>query len=310
MNLRRIDLNLLVILDALLDEAHVTRAAQRLLLSQSAMSNALARCRELFHDPLLVKVGGGMKLTAKAQSLRWPLKHALAGLDAVFAPDQPALASVQANVRIGMADALLNTVAAPIQRALQVDAPGIALVYLPWSGGREMVRQLVNDDLDIAVSVMPQTDASLRRHMLAMEHYQEVMRLGHPAAADFTLDAWLAHPHVVVSPRGTPRGALDDALLRIGRQRRIGLVLPSFVTALQIVAHTDLIAMVPSRCLTDDDHQCLAIFAPPLSVETFPLHLAWHSRNDANLAVQHVCMLLRQWIDGADGRVALLSRSG
>lgn len=296
MNLRRIDLNLLVILDTLLDEAHVTRAAQRLALSQPAMSNALARCRELFADPLLVKAGAGMKLTAKAQSLRQPLKQALAGLDTVFEPEPPALASLQASVRLGMADALLATVAAPLQRELQQSAPGIALVYLPWRGGSEMQQQLANDEMDIAVSVLPPPASGLRRQELAIEHYKVVMRQGHPAAGDFTLDTWLAYPHVVVSPRGDARGTLDDALLRLGRERRIGLVLPSFITALHVVARTDLIAMVPSRSLTADDASRLSIFAPPVTIETFPLHLAWHERNDNNPAHAHVRALLREAI--------------
>jgi len=296
MNLRRIDLNLLVILDTLLDEAHVTRAAQRLALSQPAMSNALARCRELFDDPLLIKAGAGMKLTAKAQSLRQPLKQALAGLDTVFEPQAPALASLRAKIRIGMADALLATVAAPLQRALQQSAPGISLIYLPWRGGNEMQQQLANDEMDIAVSVLPTPAPGLRRQELASEHYKVVMRQGHPAAGNFTLDTWLAYPHVVVSPRGDCRGTLDDVLLHLGRERHIGLVLPSFTTALHVVASTDLIAMVPSRSLADDDASRLAIFKPPVPVETFPLHLAWHERNDNNPAHAHVRALLREAI--------------
>ena len=201
-----------------------------------------------------------MKLTAKAQSLRHPLKQALAGLDTVFEPEPPALASLRAKIRIGMADALLATVAAPLQRALQESAPG------------------------------------LRRQELASEHYKVVMRRGHPAAGDFTLDTWLAHPHVVVSPRGDARGTLDDVLLRLGLQRHIGLVLPSFTAALHVVASTDLIAMVPSRSLTDEDASWLTIYSPPVPVETFPLHLAWHERNDNNPAHAHVRALLREAI--------------
>lgn len=296
MNLRRIDLNLLVVLDTLLDEVHVTRAAQRLSLSQPAMSNALARCREVFGDPLLVKAGSGMRLTVKAQSLRQPLKNALRGLDTVFEPEQPALATLRARIRIGMADGLLTSVAAPIQRELQVHAPGISLIYLPWRGGSQMLHQLAQDDMDIAVSVIPSPDASIRRQELVTEHYQVAMRKGHPAADSFNLDTWLAYPHVVVSPRGDPRGALDDVLVHLGRERQIGLVLPSFVTAIQVVARTDLIAMVPSRSLVDEDKERFAIFEPPVPMETFPLHIAWHERSDNNPAVQHVCMLLKQCI--------------
>ena len=258
------------------------------------MSNALARCRELFADPLLVKAGAGMKLTAMAQSLRQPLKNALAGLDAVFEPEAPALVSLQAKIRIGMADALLSAAAAPLQRELQQSAPGISLIYLPWRGGSEMQQQLVNDTMDIAISVLPTPVFGLRRQELAIEHYRVVMRRGHPAASDFSLDQWLAYPHVVVSPRGDSRGTLDDVLLRLGRERHIGLVLPSFATALHVVARTDLIAMVPSRSLADnDDAARLAIFAPPVAVESFPLHLAWHERNDTNPAHAHVRALLR-----------------
>ena len=119
MNLRSIDLNLLVVLDALLDEAHVSRAAQRVALSQPATSSALERCRYLFKDPLLVRSTGLMKLTPKAQSLRAPIKQALQGVVSVFKAPDIDLRALSGNVRVGLADALLARLLVPLQKDLQ-----------------------------------------------------------------------------------------------------------------------------------------------------------------------------------------------
>ena len=236
MNLRSVDLNLLVVLDALLDEAHVSRAADRLGLSQPAASSALERCRHLFNDPLLERGRGRMRLTAKAEALRAPVKNVLAEIVAVLDPPAIDLATVRQTVRIVMADYPAVVIAGALHKALAETAPGIDLIIQPWHGANEALDGLAKGTIDLAASVFPKTDASFQRHELLREHYVVIMRKDHPAADGFDLDKWLAYPHVLVSGRGHTKGPLDDVLTTRGRERRVGIVVPSFVMVPALLA--------------------------------------------------------------------------
>jgi DNA-binding transcriptional LysR family regulator len=296
-DLRGMDLNLLVVLDALLDEAHVTRAAERVHLSQPATSAALERCRHLFGDPLLERGGQaglrGMRLSAKAEALRGPLKAALASVQALMSPAAPDLLKLRASVRLMMSDYPAVQVALQLLPALHERAPGIGLVFMPWRGGADAVEALRRGTADLAVSVLPAQDVDLAGTRLSFETYAVAMRRGHPAAQGFGLDAWLAQPHRLVSGRGESRSPLDETLAQIGRQRRVGLVVPSFSMVAPLLQATDLIAMLPRRCIAADD-EALAVFEPPVAVDGFSLHMAWHRRSAADPAVQHVAQRVRE----------------
>lgn len=292
--LRQLDLNLLVVLDVLLEEGHVTRAAERLALSQSAASNALERCRHLFGDALLQRHGPRMKLTPKAQALKAPVKQALQGVQALLLPSTSDLATMKATVRVGMADALMSAVLGPLQQQLLQTAPKVTMVYLPWQGAGELLHRLERGELDLVVSVLPPVSGALRRVELLEEHYVVAMRKGHPAARGFNLERWLSYPHIVVSSRGDLRGALDDTLeLRWQRSRHVGVVLPSFLAARQLLETSDYLAMLPSRTLRAAASDRLQVLPPPIEVEGFALHMAWHARTDGDPAIQHAAELIR-----------------
>lgn len=290
MNLRGLDLNLLVILDALLDEAHVSRGADRLGLSQPAASAALQRCRQLFRDPLLERGRGTMRLTAKAETLRAPLKSLLAGVtDLVDPPDLP-LAQIRQTLRIAMADYPALFVAAPLVAGLRDSAPGIDLVIQPWHGAEAARAALIDGGSDLAISVFPEEGDDIRREELLVEEYRIALRPDHPATVGFDLDRWLAYPHVLVSGRGETRSPLDGELARLGRSRRVGLVLPSFGMVADVLRGSDMIAMLPSRVIRAVGD--LVELPPPIPVAGFPLHLAWHRRRDKDAGLQHVAGLL------------------
>ncbi|WP_341677333.1 LysR family transcriptional regulator [Niveibacterium sp. SC-1] len=309
MNLRGLDLNLLVILDALLDEAHVTRAADRLALSQPAASSALERCRHLFADPLLERVGRRMRLTPRAQALRAPLKEILAQVDGLVDRSPRALGQLSQVVRIAMADVPAAMVLPALHARLVESAPGVDLVVPPWYGSDAELAQLRSGEIDLALSVFPPLGAEFRRHELHRETYAVAMRKGHPAARSFDLERWLAYPHLLISGRGDRSGPLDDALARIGRQRRIGMVLPSFLIALPLLHSSDHIALLPRTCFAMSGAENLLMREPPLAVEGFPLHLAWHARRDQDPAVRHVAALLQDIIAGLVKTVERRARS-
>ncbi|NKE47845.1 LysR family transcriptional regulator [Roseomonas frigidaquae] len=293
MNLRAIDLNLLVVLDALLEEAHVSRAASRLGLSQPAASAALDRCRHLFGDRLLERGQAGMRPTAKAEALRPRLKDLLAEVEGLLDPPAPELATLRQAVRLVLADHPASILLPALLKALAASAPGLDLVIMPWRGAAEAVEALGRGAADLACSVLPALGADFRRSLLLEESYRVLMRRDHPAAASFGLEPWLAHPHVLVSGQGATRGALDEALAKLGRARRVGLVVPSFLLVPPLVAASDLIALLPSRTLPEDPEGRFLHFAPPIPVPGFPLHLAWHARRDRDLAVRHVAALVQ-----------------
>ncbi|TGN67935.1 LysR family transcriptional regulator [Paracoccus liaowanqingii] len=292
MNLRALDLNLLVILDALLDEAHVSRAADRLGLSQPAASAALQRCRHLFRDELLGRGRGTMRLTAKAQALRAPLKSLLAGVTDLVDPPELPLDQIRQCLRISMADYPALFVTGPLQRALTETARGIDLVIQPWHGAGAAKAALMDGSTDIAISVFPDDDADIQRDELLTEHYVIALRPNHPATPGFDLDRWLAWPHILVSGRGEAHSSLDAELARLGRSRRVGLVVPSFGMVPDLLRGSDMIAMLPSRVMAAASD--LVALPTPIPVAGFPLHLAWHRRRSKDRALQHVAVILTE----------------
>jgi DNA-binding transcriptional LysR family regulator len=302
MNLRGIDLNLLVVLDALLDEAHVSRAAHRLNLSQPAVSSALQRCRDLFGDPLLERGRGGMTRTPLAETLRAPLRSILAEVETLLDPEEVPLDRIQRVVRITTADDPAALLACPLVERLAQTAPGITVAFRPWLGQDAVTRELLDGDTDLAIAVFDRETENVEIRTLFDAAYVVAMRKGHPAAAAFDLKAWLAWPHVVVSGRGDLRTPLDSRLAAMGHRRRVGLVVPSFLLVPPVLATTDLIAMLPRQTIAAQAKLDLAVFPPPVAIEGFTLSVAWHARQTPDRAVQHVGEIIRKAF-GATKRV-------
>ncbi|MDG9669420.1 LysR family transcriptional regulator [Hahella sp. CR1] len=297
MNLRGVDLNLLVILDALMDERHVTRAAKRLHLSQPATSSALERCRHLFGDPLLIRGRGEMRLSAKAESLREPIKALLMQAERVINQADTPLAELRQTIRILMADFPVSALLGPLHQRLLTSAPNLDLIVQPWHGAKSALEQLAKGEADLAVSVFPNVGASFRCVELLYEDYCVLMRKDHPAAQDFNLQQWLAYPHVLVSGRGDADSPVDQTLQAHGLRRRVALVVPYFQMAPDLVAQSDYIALLPIHCVPQDTTR-FTVFPPPIPVEGFPLHLAWHVRRQGDQAVSHVAGVIREVTGG------------
>ncbi|WP_033311081.1 LysR family transcriptional regulator [Euryhalocaulis caribicus] len=292
-DLRDVDLNLLVVLDRLLEERKVVTAAERLGISQPSASAALERCRVLFGDQLLVRAGRGMTPTARGLALQAPIRRLLHEFKGLIEDTPPQARDSKRTVRLVSSDVPALMLLTLIWNRLRDTAPGIDLCLMTWLESEDVVDALARDRADLAITVLPQAGHGFRRVELFTETYSVVMRRDHPAADGFDLDRWLAHPHILVSATGARRSPLDDKLALLGRTRRVGMTVPSFLMVPQILASTDLIAMLPRRCMFEEAD--LVYLPPPIAVEGFPLHLAWATRAEADPAVMHVAERIREF---------------
>ncbi|MBD8146786.1 LysR family transcriptional regulator [Pseudomonas fluorescens] len=285
-DLRRVDLNLLVILDALLSEQHVTRAAERLHLSQPAVSHALARLRDLLGDPLLVRQGGALIATARALELATPLAEALGQVQALLAPNRFDPASAKRRFRVAMSDYSAAIFLPGLVRLLRREAPGIDLQIIQAS--REgMVDGVLNGDLDLAAGVFPDMPAELRTTPLFEEHYTCLIdRDSLPKTGVLDLPAYLSRPHVLLEMRGSGTPEIERALAAIRERRHVAISLPHWGVAPQLIQGTDLILTVSSRGLLNIDQAHLISVPPPFHIPSFAFELAWHARRGGDTGLQ------------------------
>lgn len=275
---KMIDLNLLKALDALLDERNVTRAAQRLSLTQPAVSAMLTRLRESFGDPLFVRTQRGITPTARALELESPLKQILAEIEAMLQPPSfdPALADM--TLTIAATDYALQAVVVPFLSELRRQAPGIRAIVLPVQHER-LVGQLQRGDIDFALITPDTTPPDLHARRLFDERYVCVMRADHPDATGnaLSLERFCTLDHALVSYNGgSLSGVTDEALATIGRTRRVTVSVTSFLVLPEILRSSDLIAVVPARLAQRADD--LAVFEPPIGIPGFTKTVAWHER--------------------------------
>ncbi|QYD68087.1 LysR family transcriptional regulator [Paraburkholderia edwinii] len=284
--LRRLDLNLLVTLDVLLAEHNVTRAAQRLNFSQPSVSVHLAKLREIFGDPLLLPGPRGMRPTARALSLREPLRQALESLERAIAPEHPFdPAAADRTWRVGAADYGEMTIVLPALDAIRRAAPRTRLAVLPLIPGRT-AKQAEQGELDLAFHTTDDAPPELRARPLFKEQYVLVSRAGHPKLKRRpTLAQFCKLEHVIVSPGGGAfHGVTDDALAAVGLERRVVLSVPHFLVVESVLAGSDLVAMLPSRLVRDTGQ--LQACAPPIDVPGYEMTMLWHERSHRDPAHQ------------------------
>lgn len=276
--LRRIDLNLLVTLEALLEEQNVTRAAERLHLAQPTVSLQLGRLRLLFDDPLLLPGPRGMRSTARADALREPLAEALAALRRTVAPVQP-FDPGQASItwRVMASDFGETTTVLPMLPTLRRLAPGTRLAVVELMPTR-VVEDSERGTIDLAIHIASEAPPALHHRLLFQEHYVLAGRHDHPRLKRRpTLKQFCALDHVIVSPDGGGfHGNTDSALADIGVGRNVVLSVPHFLFLRSVLLRTDLVAMVPSRLVAQDP--ALKAVEAPVDVPGFELVMLWHER--------------------------------
>jgi DNA-binding transcriptional LysR family regulator len=282
-SLPAVDLNLLVVLQALLAERNVTRAAARLALSQSATSHALARLRDLYGDPLLVRSGRRLDLTPRAVALLPMLERGLGDLERTLT-GEPAFdpGTARRSFTVAMADYSQAVSLGTLLARLRSEAPGIALQVVAFPMGLEM---LESGGADLAVLVRDPPPPGFSRARLFSDGFISMIRREHPRVParrrQLPLATFLALDHLVVSPAGSPGSLIDTELERRGLRRRIAAHVSSFLVAPLVVSQSDLVSTGPERLLRRmAPYFPVRLLAPPIRLPRFDLDLVWHARRD------------------------------
>src|ERR1700733_3861222 len=293
MNVASLDLNLLVALDALLQEESVSRGGQKIGLSQPAMSHALSKLRGLFADPLLVRIGGRMQLTLRAQSMRRPVKDALERVYEVFISDSFVPASSARTFRIFMSDYASNLLLPSLLKRVRRSAPGVRLEVHPWKG----IHADSNDNEripDAVVACQTHDLPGFYRQRLFTDRDVCVMRSGHDLCRKkLSLSTFLDAPHVAVAAIEFSADPVDSWLQELGHRRFVVATVPHYIDALHLVAQSELIAVVPERLVQAYASVLnLVIKKVPLDVGTFDEYLLHSARSHADIG----CSWLRELI--------------
>lgn len=286
-DIRALDLNLLKALDALLDEGSVTRAAQRLSLTQPAVSGMLTRLRDYFGDPLFVRTSHGMVPTLRASELSVPVKQILTDIAILLKPMQFDPMTAELTYTLVATDYALKAVVVPLIAALKQHAPRIRIAVRSVDSER-MYQQLSRGEVDLALVTPQTTPDDLHGRALYQEEYVCVARSHHPlaAASEMTLEQFCEQEHILVSTEGRFMGVTDEALAELSLTRRVGVSVNSFLVIPDILRSTDMIAVVPSRMVPVDSD--LAIIPLPLNVPGFTKSMAWHERTHRDPAHQWI----------------------
>jgi DNA-binding transcriptional LysR family regulator len=290
-NFRTLDLNLLRVFDEVMTERNLTRAAQKLAITQPAVSNALQRFRDAMGDELIKRSGREMVPTPRALAL-WPaVREALRQLQETITPSNFVPAEANTTFVLAMADATAAKLMPGLVEVMDHDAPGVSIRVVPLTT-RDPRRLLDREAVDLAIGYFPAVFADLTARAQAGEaiafahqrlysgEYVCVMRRDHPLAGEpLTLDRYCAARHLLVSFSGRPFGFVDEALALLGRERRIVLTVNQFFTAGKVVAHSNLLTVLPRHFVNVTGFaDQLVLRDLPYPVPTVQIDALWHHR--------------------------------
>lgn len=305
---RNLDLFTLECFDMLLRERSVSRAAQRMDMSQSSMSETLARLRDRFGDPLLVRTREGMVPTERAQML-WPhVKDGIERLQSILervSDFEPALANER--FRITATDYAQILLAPSLVAQMRTLAPSCSAEFVTVNL-RAVEAALETGDIDLAIAYYPTPPTSLRRRPLFTDDYVCIVRQGHPVLErSLTAEDFAALPHISVSPSGLSyfAGVVDSALDALGLERKVVLRCPHFMIGCLLVAQSDMVLALPSRAA-----QAVTRFLPvttvriPLPLNSVDVSMYWHERCHHSRSHQWLRSAVRSILAGDESATA------
>jgi DNA-binding transcriptional LysR family regulator len=290
MDLSRIDLNLLVSLDALLSECNVTRVASRLNISQPALSAQLAKLRVVFNDALLLPAesGRGMTPTVRALALKGPLRSALSTLNAVVQSELSFNPMTDTRTfQVALGDNATAVVGLPLIERLSTHAGSNVHVVFTISDPQHDAVHMEEGGIDLLIDSARAIPRSMKARILLEEPFVMAQRKRHPRGMGaLDLDEYCSLQHIVASPeRGNLEGYMDGHLRKLGRRRDAVLAVPQFMMVPEILRSSDYVCTLP-RMLLARFSDVVDVFELPFEAEKFTLSMAWHPRNDGDPAVK------------------------
>ena len=287
MNLKTVDLNLLISLDVLVSERSVSRAAEKLGVTQSALSHALKRLRAMFGDPLLSRGPRGMEPTERALSLVQPVKailaeiHSIVSTRFVFDP-----AKTKRTFKLSMSDAMSVEALPLIVRRLRKCARNIDLL-ISSSGPRDACARVANDEIELAIGVFPHKPEEFRHRELYRDTLVCVADRKHPLLKHGRMDekSYLASPHVTVAPNLDSGVQLDDIFAAMGLGRRVVATVPHYIAVPALIGGTDLIAHTRRRLVNVLRNSSDLVVFPipvPIRIPELTFEQIWHPRYEGD----------------------------
>ena len=306
MNVNRVDLNLLVYLDALLRERNVTQAANQLNLSQPAMSNGLQRLRKLFDDPLLVRTSHGMSPTERAEHLQPLVRDIVMSVERAVETERAFdPAGADRVFRLSVSDYTESTLVPSLLRQMRVKAPNVTLDFLTPSD--VTFEDLEHGNVDMVINRFDHLPDSFHERVVWRDRFSCLVSRHNPIRYDFNLDTYLQANHVWVSKTGMGVGVgvdptagqqlgwVDDALAQTGRKRRIRVFTRHYQAAMKLAEMRDLVVTLPTRAANlARENPELKILEPPFEIPEIELKMAWSPLLQHNPAHQWLRKLIVQ----------------
>jgi DNA-binding transcriptional LysR family regulator len=278
-NIRNVDLNLLKVFDALFDERSVTRAAERLNLTQPTVSGLLKRLRRIFSDQLFLRTSHGILPTPRAEALAAPVKDLLARAQSLVTSEAFNPATVETTIKICGSDYLQHAVISPLVSATRKAAPHMRVIVAPRPDADVLADLFSRGEMDLSISAREVVLPDLTSRLLYRDRWVCVARKDHPLKAHRISPKQLcAFDHLLVDPTGSSlSGVVDTILSKLATTRRVAIAVPAFHLLFEILETDDFIAFVPEGLLRKR-RQSLRTFETNLSLPAIEVLASWHPR--------------------------------
>ena len=278
-NIRSVDLNLLAVFDALFDERSVTRAAERLAITQPTVSGLLKRLRQTFSDQLFLRTSHGILPTPRAEALAGPIKNLLANAQSLVTPEDFDPTVAETTIRICGSDYLQSAVISPLIEAIRKVAPKIRVLVAPRPDAVTLADRFTRGEMDLCISTREVVLPDLTSRLLFRDRYICVARKGHPLKARrISVRQLCTFDHLLVDPTGTSfSGVIDSVLGKSRYRRRVVVAVPTFHFLFDILGSDNFIAFVPEGLLRKRRSD-LRIFETDLALPAIEVLASWHPR--------------------------------
>jgi len=274
-------------------EGSVTKAAERLAMTQSAVSNAIARMRVVWEDPLFTRSGRGIKASAKANALWREIQEPLAAIREAASPVHFDATTSTRAFRLAVTDYISGALWPSLRQHIEAQAPSVRILAVPYTS-QGTSSQLRDNEIDIGIGGLQHLTDDVRRQPLFAENWVCAMRADHPlAGAPLTEQGFLAADHLLVSLSGSPVGIADAVIERAGKRRRVAMTLNNFGGVPSLLLASNLICVLPAgvvstHALAEHIYTCDV----PLEIASFDCNMAWHARNDCDPAHRWIRALI------------------